>query len=93
MRCAVQEEHRNEAALMDLAASAQLRHQLSILGAALQTAQLDPSQFGLAPAVRFTPDAAGGRSLSCMLCCSLSQLCLYMLKCCSLCRDILWRNS
>ncbi|KAK9915613.1 hypothetical protein WJX75_001503 [Coccomyxa subellipsoidea] len=43
------EEHRNEAALMDLAASAQLRHQLSVLGAALQTAQLDPSQFGLAP--------------------------------------------
>ncbi|BDA44186.1 26S proteasome regulatory subunit RPN13 [Coccomyxa sp. Obi] len=43
------EEHRNEAALMDLAASVQLRHQLSILGTALLTAQLDPSQFGLSP--------------------------------------------
>ncbi|CAL8470166.1 g9708 [Coccomyxa elongata] len=43
------EEHRNEAALMELAASAQLRHQLNVLGSALQTAQLDPSQFGLSP--------------------------------------------
>jgi hypothetical protein len=47
-----QEEHRNEAGLLDLAASAQLRHQLSLLSMALQTAQLDPAQFGLAPTVR-----------------------------------------
>lgn len=37
---------------MELAASAQLRHQLNVLGSALQTAQLDPSQFGLTPNVR-----------------------------------------
>lgn len=51
----LQEEHRNEAALMELAASAQLRHQLNVLGSALQTAQLDPSQFGLSPNVRLDP--------------------------------------
>ena len=42
-----QEEQRTEADLADLAESAQLHHQLRILGAALQTAQLDPAQFGL----------------------------------------------
>jgi hypothetical protein len=49
--CELQEEHRNEASLRELAGSPQLRHQLSILGAALQTGQLDPSQFGLAAMV------------------------------------------
>ena len=43
----LQEEQRTEEDLADLAASAQLHHQLRILGAALQTAQLDPAQFGL----------------------------------------------
>lgn len=47
----MQEEQRTEAALADLAESAQLHHQLRILGAALQTAQLDPAQFGLNAAV------------------------------------------
>ncbi len=42
-----QEEQRTEADLADLAESAQLHHQLRILGAALQAAQLDPAQFGL----------------------------------------------
>lgn len=48
---AMQEEHRNEAALMELGASAQLHHQLAVLGSALQTAQLDPAHFGLAATV------------------------------------------
>ena len=43
----LQEEQRTEADLADLAESAQLHHQLRILGGALQTAQLDPAQFGL----------------------------------------------
>ncbi len=43
----MQEEQRTEADLADLAESAQLHHQLRILGGALQTAQLDPAQFGL----------------------------------------------
>ena len=51
----MQEEHRNEAGLLDLAASAQLRHQLSVLSMALQTAQLDPAQLGLKPTVRHFP--------------------------------------
>ncbi|CAK0773278.1 hypothetical protein CVIRNUC_004048 [Coccomyxa viridis] len=41
------EEQRTEADLADLAASTQLHHQLRILGAALQTAQIDPAHFGL----------------------------------------------
>ena len=47
----VQEEHRTEAGLLDLAASPQLQHQLSVLSMALQSAQLDPAQFGLKPTV------------------------------------------
>ena len=43
----LQEEQRTDADLADLAESAQLHHQLRVLGAALQTAQLDPAQFGL----------------------------------------------
>ena len=51
--CAVlQEEQRTEPDLADLAGSAQLHAQLRILGAALQTAQLDPAQFGLDARVR-----------------------------------------
>lgn len=49
---ALQEEQRTEADLADLAGSAQLHAQLRILGAALQTAQLDPAQFGLDAKVR-----------------------------------------
>ena len=48
----MQEEQRTEADLADLAASAQLHHQLRILGAALQTAQIDPAHFGLQAKVR-----------------------------------------
>ena len=43
----LQEEQRTDADLADLAESAQLHHQLRVLGGALQTAQLDPAQFGL----------------------------------------------
>ena len=49
---ALQEEQRTEADLADLAGSAQLHAQLRILGVALQTAQLDPAQFGLDARVR-----------------------------------------
>lgn len=48
----LQEEQRTESDLADLAGSAQLHAQLRILGAALQTAQLDPAQFGLDARVR-----------------------------------------
>ena len=48
----MQEEQRTEADLADLAASTQLHHQLRILGAALQTAQIDPAHFGLHAKVR-----------------------------------------
>lgn len=43
------EPHRNPYALAEVAGSAQFRHQMEALGMALQTGQLDFSQFGLQP--------------------------------------------
>lgn len=76
LRLMLQEEQQTEADLADLAESVQLHHQLRILGAALQTAQLDPAQFGLNAAVRLCMIliTMAGACLSCACLLSLKAL-------------------